>query len=201
MKLVLVRHGNTFGSNDKVVWVGARSDLPLTQTGREQARAVGLALKQVGGAPQKLLAGPLMRTMETAGIIAEVAGWNDLRVSVTDALREIDYGLWEGKSNEEIRAEYGSGDIDGWQKDSVWPTGCGWSPDPDAISRSWDAMVADIARSGGENASAVIVTSNGILRMIAGKYGIGALEAKVGTGHICIIEDNRAVVWNQNPAA
>ncbi len=30
MLLLLARHGNTFNKGDKVVWVGAQTDLPLT---------------------------------------------------------------------------------------------------------------------------------------------------------------------------
>ena len=44
MLLLLARHGNTFNKGDKIVWVGARTDLPLTAKGREQALALGQAL-------------------------------------------------------------------------------------------------------------------------------------------------------------
>ena len=44
MLLLLARHGNTFEPSDKVVWVGARTDLPLTSMGREQAAALGEGL-------------------------------------------------------------------------------------------------------------------------------------------------------------
>jgi probable phosphoglycerate mutase len=38
-RLILIRHGNTFEAGQKAVWVGARSDLPLTMAGEAQAHA------------------------------------------------------------------------------------------------------------------------------------------------------------------
>ncbi len=197
MKLILVRHGNTFGPGDKVVWVGARSDLDLVEKGRKQAKEVGEAMRTANITPDCILCGPLKRTVQTASIMANTAGWVDLAPQVNDALCEIDYGTWEGQSNDDIRAAHGDKDIDGWQKQSIWPEGYDWSPSPDAILKGWNAMIATIQEQYGPDATAIIVTSNGILRMAAPQYGIKAEEAKVGTGHICIIEDGAIKVWNK----
>ena len=196
MKLIFARHGNTFGPQDRVVWVGARSDLPLVEKGRAQAEEMGNALKAAGVTPHILLCGPLKRTLETARIAANVAGWSELQPTVSQALCEIDYGTWEGCSNDDIRARFGDADIDGWQKESIWPEGYGWTPAPDAIVAGWQAMIAEFETSHGPDATMVIVTSNGILRMIAPLYGIPAQEAKVGTGHLCLIEDGKVKIWN-----
>ncbi|WP_319529825.1 histidine phosphatase family protein [uncultured Cohaesibacter sp.] len=196
MKLILVRHGNTFGPGDRVCWVGARSDLPLVDKGKAQAAEVGEALKASGLAPSVIYCGPLKRTVETATIAARTAGWADVDMEISDALKEIDYGDWEGKSNDDIRSEYGDADIDGWQKDSVWPEGYGWKPGVNAIQSNWKAMISSIQGKYGPDAVAVIVTSNGILRLVAPEYGISASAAKVGTGHMCLIEDGVVKVWN-----
>ena len=196
MKLILVRHGNTFAKDDKVVWVGARSDLPLVQKGKEQAQAVGMALKESGIKADVLYCGPLKRTVQTAEIALKTAGWDGVKMRISDALREIDYGLWEARSNDDIRAEYGDDDIDGWQQKSIWPDGYDWSPDPETILASWNAMVAEIAETFGEDATAIIVTSNGILRIVAPQFGIAANEAKVSTGSLCLVEDGVVKIWN-----
>ncbi|SNY92720.1 probable phosphoglycerate mutase [Cohaesibacter sp. ES.047] len=196
MKVILVRHGNTFGPEDKVVWVGARSDLDLVEKGKEQAAAVGEALKQSGLKPSVICCGPLKRTIQTTDIASKHAGWSDVPIEITDALKEIDYGDWEGKSNEDIRAEFGDAAIDAWQKDSVWPEGLGWLPGAEVIQSNWNAMMVSIEGRYGLDAVAVIVTSNGILRLVAPRYGISASDAKVGTGHICLIEDGVVKVWN-----
>ena len=71
MLLLLARHGNTFNKGDKVVWVGARTDLPLTVKGREQAQALGEALAPFAPRIKRVVAGPLLRTREQAAIICE----------------------------------------------------------------------------------------------------------------------------------
>ncbi len=71
MLLLLARHGNTFNKGDKVVWVGARTDLPLTAKGREQAQALGQALVPFAPQIKRVISGPLLRTREHAAIICE----------------------------------------------------------------------------------------------------------------------------------
>ena len=44
--LVIARHGNTFESGETPRRVGARTDLPLTEKGRQQAQAIGHYLKE-----------------------------------------------------------------------------------------------------------------------------------------------------------
>ena len=45
MEFILARHGNTFNTGDKIVWVGRTEDFPLTQTGEEQAKKVAQFLQ------------------------------------------------------------------------------------------------------------------------------------------------------------
>ncbi len=103
MLLLLARHGNTFEAGDKVVWVGARTDLPLTARGRDQAAALATGLQPFGPRIGRIIAGPLKRTREHADITARGLQL-EAPVSIDERLREIDYGLWEGKSTGEIEA-------------------------------------------------------------------------------------------------
>lgn len=203
MRLILIRHGNTFGPGDRVCWVGARSDLPLVEKGRAQATAVGRALAALPAPerPQHIFAGPLKRTRETAALIATELGLPGDAVETADALREIDYGTWEGLSNDDIRARHGDAEIDGWQKRGAWPEGFGWSPDPASIRAAWAALVADLPGSG----PFAFVSSNGIYKLLAPLFGIAPEEAKMATGHVSLIELSdgrpRIIAWNQPPAA
>ncbi|WP_226553678.1 histidine phosphatase family protein [Celeribacter naphthalenivorans] len=200
LTLVLVRHGNTFGPEDRVVWVGARSDMPLVHKGKDQAQQLGKAFAASRIKPDTLIYGPLQRTTETAEILADHAGWQSVPRQSSEALREIDYGVWEGKSNDEIIAQFGPDEITRWQKDSIWPDGFDWHPKPDHIAQAWAEMIGQIEATHGPDATAVIVTSNGILRLIAEQYGIAPRQAKVLTGHFCVIEAGKALCWNHNPA-
>ena len=203
MHLILVRHGNTFAPTDKVVWVGARTDLPLVDTGIHQAEAVAALLHQGLPAPSRIYTGPLKRTVQTASIIAERLALSMDAIIVTSALREIDYGSWEGRSNDEIRSEVGDSAIDGWQRDSIWPNGFGWSPTEEDIIRSWACLIGTIERDNPANALVVVVSSNGIFRLVAKSLGIPARDAKMATGataKLSLTQGHLDVInWNEEP--
>jgi probable phosphoglycerate mutase len=92
----LIRHGETEWSASGQHT--GRTDIPLTETGRRQAAALG---RHLAGRPFSLvLASPLGRARETC----RLAGYGDA-VQVTDDLLEWDYGPWEGRTTREIRVE------------------------------------------------------------------------------------------------
>jgi probable phosphoglycerate mutase len=101
--LWLVRHGETEWSAEGRHT--SRTDLPLTERGRERAAALGKFL--AGTKFAAVLRSPMRRARETCAI----AGFGDVAV-VDDGLKEWDYGVYEGRTTEEIQAE-----IPGW---SVW---------------------------------------------------------------------------------
>lgn len=203
MEIILVRHGNTFAPTDKVVWAGARTDLSLVEKGRHQAALVATALKERPSSPAKIYTGPLKRTLETAEIIAEACSLPSEAIVKSNALREIYYGSWEGRSNDEIRSEVGDAAIDGWQQDSIWPRGFGWSPDEVEIISSWASLIFGIERDNPPDATGVIVSSNGIFRVIAKTLGIPARNAKMATGAMATLRLNGGrldlVNWNVDP--
>jgi broad specificity phosphatase PhoE len=99
----LVRHGET-------EWTRSgrhtgRSDIPLTELGRQQAEA--LAGRLAGHHFALVLTSPRSRAAETA----RLAGFGDT-VVVDPDLREWDYGAFEGRTTPEIRIE-----IPDW---SIW---------------------------------------------------------------------------------
>ena len=98
--LVLVRHGET--EWNRIGRVQGRSDIPLNDTGREQARETGRRLSD--GAFDAVVASPLSRAAETARIIAAELDTDD--VELIDDLVERDYGGAEGMTGAEIDAAY-----------------------------------------------------------------------------------------------
>jgi len=68
---------------------------PLTAKGRAQAAT--LARKLEGVSVARLFTSPLMRAVQTAEILSDALG---VRYEVTDALREYDCGVLEGRSDE-----------------------------------------------------------------------------------------------------
>jgi broad specificity phosphatase PhoE len=76
---------------------GRRTDPPLSEEGRGQARQTGEFL--AGFPLSAVYSSPLLRARQTAEAIAEPHG---LAVEVVDDFIEIDVGAWEGRSWEEI---------------------------------------------------------------------------------------------------
>ena len=253
MLLLLARHGNTFNKGDKVVWVGARTDLPLTVKGCEQALALGQALAPFAPRIKRVISGPLLRTREHAGILCDalktpspqpspqgerepaaapsqrgddnssvpsphgerdrVRGDSDPSSHVSpfidERLREIDYGLWEAKSSEEIQAMGGGAELDAWNKAGEWPGSPGWTPAPEAIAANVAELAGECAAGLGEGDAALLVTSNGILKFFL-KLVPGAFEdmaargsLKVATGHCCALRHSprgwEVLFWDREP--
>lgn len=193
MKLILARHGNTFGPEDTPVWVGANEDLPLTEKGLEQSREIGRAIRDGSAGLDRIISGPLKRTRTGAGLIGETCGFTGT-IEIDDRLTEIDYGVWGGKSDDEIREGWGQDAIDNWRERSIAPRGAGWKPSVSTLKSNARAVYKSATRDLSDDVCVLVITSNGILRYF---YDIIAGEdaprhnAKVKTGHICVTEIDR----------
>lgn len=100
-RFFLIRHGQTAWNRD--VRFRGRADLPLDETGLKQAAAAADALKARVLELAAIYASPLQRTMQTAGAIA---GRFQLPVIPSDGLLDVDFGGWQGLSNEEAAKRY-----------------------------------------------------------------------------------------------
>src|SRR3954447_16427673 len=92
----LVRHAETEWSRTRKHT--GRTDIPLTDEGREAARALGDRL--AGHEWSEVWTSPLARARETASL----AGLSD-RADARDELLEWDYGDYEGITTAEIREQ------------------------------------------------------------------------------------------------
>ncbi|MBI1900930.1 MAG: histidine phosphatase family protein [Planctomycetia bacterium] len=118
MILYCIRHGeSTYNSQGRVQ---GQADPPLSDLGRAQARALAAALAEQ--AVEAVFASPLKRAFETAEIVAGALG---VLLSADDRLKEIDVGVFQGKTWEEIEADTPEAAA-GWQShdpDFVIPGG------------------------------------------------------------------------------
>ncbi|HRQ61108.1 MAG TPA: histidine phosphatase family protein [Alphaproteobacteria bacterium] len=87
--LIIARHGNTFGPGDTVTYVGGRTDLPLVESGVEQAKALGRYLREHRLIPDVVYSSNLQRTQETARIAVKESGITN-PVFPLDIFNEID---------------------------------------------------------------------------------------------------------------
>ena len=99
MRLILVRHGETRQNRDRRI-LGV-SDVPLTPTGRKQARSVAEVLRH--DLPFRLYASPLGRAWETAQAISALL---DVPPASLAGLSEADAGDLEGLTGPEMRERY-----------------------------------------------------------------------------------------------
>ena len=108
MPIFLVRHGETEWSLSGQHT--SRTDLPLTEKGRERAAGLGPELAE-WDVRARALTSPLRRARETC----EIAGFGD-RAEICEDLREWDYGEYEGLTTPQIRE-----DRPDW---NLWRDGC-----------------------------------------------------------------------------
>lgn len=99
-RIVLVRHGET--EWNRVETFRGRADVPLTATGLAQAEATARRIASEWQ-PVAVYASPLARAVQTAEAIAGRLG---LPVQTHPGLADIDYGLWQGLTPDEARAQW-----------------------------------------------------------------------------------------------
>jgi len=182
----LVRHGETEWA--RLGRHTGRTDVPLTETGREQARALG---RRLAGAHFGLvLTSPLSRAAETA----QLAGFEGVALVEPD-LREWDYGALEGRLTAEIREDY-----------PVWSIWTGPWPEGETIEEVGaraDRVLARLRDAAGD----VLLFSHGhLLRVLAARWlglppASGSLFA-LGTATVSILGSDREhpVIesWNED---
>ncbi|MCY1670980.1 histidine phosphatase family protein [Novosphingobium sp. SL115] len=156
--LVIVRHGNTFGAEETPRRIGARTDLPLTGRGHEQAGLLGAHFAGMGWQFSRALVSPLLRTMQTAqAILAAQTG--AVSIQTADFLREIDHGPDENRSEADVVARIGVSALESWDKSASPPPG--WIVDADGRIAAWQTVLASLT----ENCPpTLLVTSNGAAR-------------------------------------
>ena len=88
--IYLVRHGQTL--QNRAGLLQGRSDFPLNEMGREQARRVGAFFREQGVRFDAVYTSPLRRAVQTAALIAG----ETVPLRVDERLIEMDYGPYEG---------------------------------------------------------------------------------------------------------
>jgi broad specificity phosphatase PhoE len=149
-RLFLVRHGETdwSASGRHTGW----TDVPLNDTGRRQAAA--LATWLAGRRFARVVSSPLSRALETC----RIAGLGADAVVDPD-LREWNYGVFEGRTSDQIRAE-----IPGW---TIWTTAVEGGESIDQVGRRLDRVLAGLAEIDGD----VVVFGHGhALRIMTARW-------------------------------
>jgi broad specificity phosphatase PhoE len=181
---VLVRHAETEWSRDGRHT--GRMDVPLTEHGRDAARALSDRLDRWSFA--RVLVSPSVRARETC----ELCGL-DAEAQLRPDLLEWDYGDYEGLTTTEIHAQRPD-----WL---LWRDGCPGGEHPADVSTRAERVIAEIEASDG----GVAVFSHGHLLRVLGARWIALgpdSGARLGlsTGAICVLGHERGTAvlarWN-----
>jgi broad specificity phosphatase PhoE len=147
-ELVLIRHGETEWSRSGQHT--GRTDLPLTETGRNEARSITAAVADFDFS--HAFASPLKRAWETA----EIVGLDPVR---DDDLLEWDYGQYEGITTAETRQT-----IPDW---SVWTHEILGGESADEVGARADQVIARLSLLDGPVA---VVAHGHFLRIFAARW-------------------------------
>src|SRR5262249_3063553 len=131
-------------------------DVPLSDLGRQQARALGEALRR--RPPAAIYASPMQRARDTAEIAGAALG---IAVTTVEDLRELSLGEWEGRTVEEIQALPGD-PYARWVRDPVGALPPGGEPLAD-VQRRVVAAIADIGARHPNGDHVLVVCHGGVI--------------------------------------
>ena len=186
-RLYLVRHGETEWA--RLGRHTGRTDVPLTEAGRVQARAI--ADRLAGIRFGRVVSSPLSRALETA----RLAGYGEV-VEVEPDLAEWDYGAYEGRTTPEIRQS-----VRGW---TIWEQGPRGGETAADVTARVDRVL--VALDGAEGNVALFAHGH-VLRVLTARWlGLRASEGRLfalGTATVSVLgwEREARVVerWNEAP--
>lgn len=98
-KIYLARHGESQWNVSKIVQ--GQKNIPLTDKGIKQAELLGKRL--INEQIEKIYSSDLARAYDTAKIIGKII---DVEVEPMKEFREINFGVWEGLSKNELLTKY-----------------------------------------------------------------------------------------------
>lgn len=159
-KIILTRHGHVEGIEPERF--RGRADLALTELGERQAKAVAARIA-ANWKPASVYSSPMRRCQATAAAIARVCGAPS---EVLDDLNDIDYGEWQWRTHEEVRAAM-----------------------PDLLMLWYDAPQL-VRFPSGESLQDLAARAANVLRLMMQRHA-GAAETVVLVGHDSV---NRALL-------
>jgi probable phosphoglycerate mutase len=185
LELWLIRHGETAWSLSGAHT--SRTDIPLTDRGRERARKIHEYLH--GKTFSMVLTSPLQRARETC----RIAGYGDV-AQIDDDLTEWNYGAYEGRTTKDIQKE-----IPGW---SVWTNPMIDGETIDQVAERANRVIARAAAKGGHVA---LFAHGHILRILAACWiqsaPVMGSRLALGTGTVSVLgfEHQTRVItmWNR----
>jgi broad specificity phosphatase PhoE len=199
MSIYIVRHGNTFLPNEVSRRIGVKTNLDLVSSGVKQAHDLGSYFFQENISFESVYCSNLKRTIETVKIILSYQK-TELQIIKNHLFDEIDHGVDENRSEEEVIKRIGLKSIESWDRFGVAPDG--WIVNYNDRIKGWKSFF----KQHNDNENVLVVTSNGSARfaLLALKYKVKLNDYKLRTGSFGILKLNEfreyeVFCWNQRP--
>lgn len=200
--LLIARHGTIFRPQDKVVYIGGKTDLPLVEEGRVQARQLGEYLKERGLFPDHIFTSQLKRCVQTAQQMRKAV---KVKTPITKkaVFNEIDYGPDENKSIDDIRQRLDNNALQAWDQEGI--PSFGWEVDSIDLRAEWHDFGQRLLREFPDK-TVLVITDDGVARfasvLTGDTYGLQArdgISLNPGCfGHLVYEGPNwRCVGWNK----
>jgi broad specificity phosphatase PhoE len=191
VKLLLARHAESAWNAERRFQ--GRTDVGLSDTGREQAAALARALarRRVGA----IYASPLVRARETAEIVARERG---LTVTLVDELRELSLGAWEGRTVDEVLAT----EADAYRLWRERPYDC---PPPEGehieeVARRVLPVMERIVSAHPDGEDALVVSHGGVISIylchLLGLSPNALWQLAIGNASLSVVEPPRVLTLN-----
>lgn len=189
IQLWLIRHGETEWSLSGQHT--SRTDIALTDHGRQRAEELRDYLK--GTSFNAVFVSPMQRARETC----QIAGFGSQAI-VDNNLKEWDYGVYEGKTTAEIRAE-----IPNW---SVWKDPIVDGESAEQVGTRADQVIARSLAAAPSGGKVALFAHAHILRILAARWlGLAATEGSLfslSTGSVSVLgweRETRVISsWNRS---
>ncbi len=185
-RLLLVRHGETQWNREKRFQ--GQIDVPLNEQGRVQAEKAEFFLREIR--IDRAVSSPMARPKETAEII--LRSHPHVTLELDERLVEIAHGLWEGKLEEEIAAEFGA-ELAAWKQSPETVQ----MPEGENLQQVWQRAIAAweaiVASAPSDRPSTILVVAHdainkAILCYLAGFGPEQFWVFKQGNGAVSVID-------------
>ena len=156
-----IRHGD-ISDTLRGKYIGS-TDVPLSEDGIRNLKDYDERYIYPG--TQVVFTSPLKRCTETAAIL-----YPDQKAIVIDELRECDFGLWEGKTADELKNDP---EFEKWlagERGAKPPKGESGAEFNERICSVFEQLVDGLIKT--NNTEAVIITHGGVIMTLLAVYGI-----------------------------
>ncbi|MCT4598448.1 MAG: histidine phosphatase family protein [Vallitalea sp.] len=151
MKFILLRHGETKANVDKIIYGITHSE--FTENGLSQVDYMVDYLKHKK--VDYIYSSPLKRTLHIANIVGRTL---NTEINVVDDVAEMNYGIFEGLTSDEVKKQYPS-EFNCFMNDS-----CYVIPEGEGSLDFDNRVIKFIDTIKNEEGTSVIVTHGGVIR-------------------------------------